>query len=155
MPRYIEPKNGGVTLLVVSYTFLPLTVITVLLRIWARRLKKTTLQLNDYAIIIGSVRVILLPSPQSTKLIKRAQILAVGNTILTILGQTPRALSKSRISVKMIEKLTLISCHIWWRRPASNLCTAGIPYTCKGTYFILLIVNRSPSIFITDNPRSH
>ena len=48
-------KAEGIKLLVVVVVFLALAIVAVGLRIWARRIKRSKLQWNDYSIILALV----------------------------------------------------------------------------------------------------
>lgn len=49
----LPPK--GLNLVILSITFELMAILAVILRIYSRRLKKKSLQLNDYAIIVALV----------------------------------------------------------------------------------------------------
>lgn len=51
----VQPQGGGITLVIFVCLFLPLTIIATVFRIWARRLKRKQLEINDYAAIIATV----------------------------------------------------------------------------------------------------
>ena len=59
----IDSKNDskGIAFLVVDIVFTVLAAIAVGLRIWARRLKRCPLTLNDYSVIAALVRIIYIP----------------------------------------------------------------------------------------------
>ncbi|KAF2865367.1 hypothetical protein BDV95DRAFT_623880 [Massariosphaeria phaeospora] len=63
----LRPVGGGIALIVIASIFIPLTVLTVALRLWARQKLRQKLELNDYLILIGA-------------------IFAVANAVLTIVG---------------------------------------------------------------------
>lgn len=50
----------GVTLVIFTVVFLPLPVIAVGLRLWARQITHKTLEFNDWAVIVGAVSVALI-----------------------------------------------------------------------------------------------
>lgn len=50
----------GVKLLAVVVVFLTLAIIAVALRVWARRIKRAALQLNDYYIFLALVLALLV-----------------------------------------------------------------------------------------------
>lgn len=57
-PSVMALSAGGVDLVVCCTVFSVLAIIAVALRVWARSLKKSRLQLTDYLIIIGLVRIL-------------------------------------------------------------------------------------------------
>ena len=54
------PRNtAGDSIIILGAIFIPLDILAVALRLWARRIKKTSLKLCDYLIIIALVRNIM------------------------------------------------------------------------------------------------
>lgn len=45
----------GIRVVVVSVVFWVAAIIAVVLRLWSRQIKKTTLAFNDYAVLVGLV----------------------------------------------------------------------------------------------------
>lgn len=45
----------GIALLIVDFVFIALAAIAILLRVWARRIQKASLCLNDYAVMVAWV----------------------------------------------------------------------------------------------------
>lgn len=53
----VRPQGGGTTLVVFVAVFIPLCIASTILRIWARRVKKKQLEVNDFAVVVATVRV--------------------------------------------------------------------------------------------------
>jgi hypothetical protein len=64
---YRPPVDGGITLTVFCSILIPLTVLAIVTRFWARSLLRKSLELNDYLVAAGAV-------------------LAIGNAVTSILG---------------------------------------------------------------------
>ena len=54
------PTNtGGKSIVILGAVFIPLDILAVALRLWARRIRKTSWKLCDYLIIVALVRKLL------------------------------------------------------------------------------------------------
>ena len=76
--------NGGVTLVVFVLISLPLPVITVIMRLWARHMNHRGLEFNDWAAIIGAVRALLIK--KSDRPLIPDQVFAVANSGVILAG---------------------------------------------------------------------
>ncbi|KAH9871191.1 hypothetical protein J1614_006767 [Plenodomus biglobosus] len=79
----MRPVDGGITTIVISSIMIPLTILFVVLRIWARLMLRKRLELNDYSIILGAVRCGFHRQIASA-LTYYKQTFAVANAALTI-----------------------------------------------------------------------
>lgn len=61
------PTNtGGNSVIILGAVLIPLNILAVALRFWARRIRKTSLKLCDYLIIVALVRKLLqIPNESS------------------------------------------------------------------------------------------
>ena len=61
-----QNDSKGIAFLVVDIVFIVLAAVAVGLRLWARRLKRSPLALNDYSVIAALVRIIRIPQSPSS-----------------------------------------------------------------------------------------
>lgn len=94
----LKPQGGGVAVVVVSSVFIPLPILFTTLRIWARIMKRRSLEINDYAILV-------------------ALILSIANAILTILAVVRTGVGQHiqyvLPHVQELQKITLALALIW------------------------------------------
>ena len=82
-----KPQDWGISLVVISSIFIPLDLLATILRLWARILKKKRLEINDYAIFVGTVSVEMQLAKVECLTDASFQVLAIANASLTIAGK--------------------------------------------------------------------
>ena len=80
-------SSDGVKLIVVSAIFFPLAIVFGALRVWARRLKRCSLRLNDYMIFLALVRDARRSHSTSINA-DLAQFFQAGETTVLIIGSS-------------------------------------------------------------------
>lgn len=101
---YRPPVDGGVTLTVFCSILIPLTLIAIVTRFWARALLRKSLELNDYLVAAGAV-------------------LAIGNAVTSILAVVYGGVGRQQLTVMdqypALSKMTLALAIIW---TVANTC---------------------------------
>ena len=77
-------NDKGIALIVVESILLSLDILCVGLRLWARRIRNRSLELNDYTIIVALVSCTTLFSQYSE--LTKSQVLMIGRCINELLG---------------------------------------------------------------------